>query len=190
MRVLPLPSRPPRREHARGFTRLCLIAAAAFTLALASGCGGAAAPVAQPLAAAATSAAPTTAETTTAAPTSTVPPVVAPVARQQAPVPPPHPVPPQVRPLVQPQSAPKVEQAPPPAPKPEPKPEPKPVAKPKPAPASNDCDPNYSGCVPIASDVDCEGGSGNGPAYAKGPVRVTGTDIYDLDSDNDGTACE
>lgn len=33
------------------------------------------------------------------------------------------------------------------------------------------CDPNYSGaCVPIASDVDCEGGSGNGPAYVKGPV--------------------
>ncbi|WP_431606782.1 hypothetical protein [Mycolicibacterium neoaurum] len=27
------------------------------------------------------------------------------------------------------------------------------------------CDPNYSGaCVPIASDVDCAGGSGNGPA--------------------------
>jgi len=23
----------------------------------------------------------------------------------------------------------------------------------------------YSGCVPIASDVDCAGGSGNGPAY-------------------------
>ena len=34
------------------------------------------------------------------------------------------------------------------------------------------CDPNYSGaCVPIASDVDCAGGSGNGPAYVQGPVR-------------------
>jgi hypothetical protein len=184
MRVLPLPSRPPRRAHASGFTRLCLIAAAAFTLVVASGCGGAAAPAVQPLAAAATSAAPTTAETTTAAPTSTAPPVAAPVARQQAPVPPPHPVPPQVRPLVQPQPAPKVEQAPAPAPKPEPKP----VAKP--APSGGDCDPNYSGCVPIAGDVDCEGGSGDGPAYARGPVDVTGTDIYDLDSDNDGTACE
>ncbi len=51
------------------------------------------------------------------------------------------------------------------------------------------CDPNYSGCVPIASDVDCQGGSGNGPAYT-GTVQVIGTDIYDLDSDNDGTACE
>jgi hypothetical protein len=25
------------------------------------------------------------------------------------------------------------------------------------------CDPNYSGCVPIASDVDCAGGRGNAP---------------------------
>jgi len=57
-----------------------------------------------------------------------------------------------------------------------------------PEPAS-DCDPNYSGCVPIASDVDCEGGSGDGPAYT-GIVTVTGSDIYDLDSDSDGTACE
>ncbi len=52
------------------------------------------------------------------------------------------------------------------------------------------CDPNYSGCVPIASDVDCAGGSGNGPAYVDGPVRVIGNDIYDLDRDNDGVACE
>jgi hypothetical protein len=52
------------------------------------------------------------------------------------------------------------------------------------------CDPNYSGCVPIASDVDCAGGSGNGPAYVQGPVRVTGSDIYDLDRDGDGYGCE
>jgi hypothetical protein len=53
------------------------------------------------------------------------------------------------------------------------------------------CDPNYSGaCVPIASDVDCAGGSGNGPAYVQGPVRVVGTDIYGLDRDGDGTACD
>lgn len=51
------------------------------------------------------------------------------------------------------------------------------------------CDPNYSGCVPVASDVDCEGGSGDGPAYT-GVTTVIGTDIYDLDSDSDGTACE
>lgn len=55
---------------------------------------------------------------------------------------------------------------------------------------TSSCDPNYSGCVPIASDVDCAGGSGNGPQYVQGPVRVIGSDIYDLDSDNDGIACE
>jgi hypothetical protein len=53
------------------------------------------------------------------------------------------------------------------------------------------CDPNYSGaCVPIASDVDCAGGSGNGPAYVQGPVRVVGTDIYGLDANGDGIGCE
>ncbi|MFG1814179.1 G5 domain-containing protein [Kribbella sp. NPDC049174] len=56
---------------------------------------------------------------------------------------------------------------------------------------SSDCDPNYSGgCVPIASDVDCSGGSGNGPAYVRGPVTVVGSDIYGLDRDNDGLGCE
>jgi len=54
------------------------------------------------------------------------------------------------------------------------------------------CDPNYAGaCVPIASDVDCAGGSGNGPAYVYAKdFRVVGTDIYGLDADGDGIACE
>ena len=53
------------------------------------------------------------------------------------------------------------------------------------------CDPNYGGaCVPIASDVDCAGGSGNGPAYVQGPVTVVGSDIYDLDRDGDGVGCD
>lgn len=56
--------------------------------------------------------------------------------------------------------------------------------------AQSNCDPNYSGCVPIASDVDCAGGSGNGPAYVKGPIQVIGRDIYGLDRDGNGTACE
>lgn len=60
---------------------------------------------------------------------------------------------------------------------------------PPPRPASN-CDPNYSGCVPIDSDVDCAGGSGNGPSYVAGPVNVTGSDIYGLDRDGDGVGCE
>jgi hypothetical protein len=55
---------------------------------------------------------------------------------------------------------------------------------------NEECDPNYSGCVPIASDVDCAGGKGNGPAYVKGPVRVIGRDIYGLDRDHNGVACE
>ena len=56
---------------------------------------------------------------------------------------------------------------------------------------SSGCDPNYSGaCVPIASDVDCSGGSGNGPAYVRGPVTVIGEDIYDLDGDGDGIGCD
>lgn len=56
-------------------------------------------------------------------------------------------------------------------------------------PASSGCDPNYSGCVPIASDVDCSGGSGNGPEYVAGPVRVIGNDIYGLDGNGDGIGC-
>ncbi|UUL76091.1 hypothetical protein NG819_19400 [Pseudarthrobacter sp. Fe7] len=61
----------------------------------------------------------------------------------------------------------------------------------QPVPGTNPgCDPNYSGCVPIASDVDCAGGSGNGPAYVRGPVQVIGRDIYGLDADHDGVGCE
>ncbi|WNG84971.1 hypothetical protein C6A86_018035 [Mycobacterium sp. ITM-2016-00316] len=53
------------------------------------------------------------------------------------------------------------------------------------------CDSNYSGaCVPEASDVDCEGGSGNGPEYVAGPVTVIGDDIYGLDNDGNGVGCE
>jgi resuscitation-promoting factor RpfB len=57
--------------------------------------------------------------------------------------------------------------------------------------ASSGCDPNYAGaCVPIASDVDCSSGKGDGPAYVVGPVRVIGKDIYKLDADGDGIGCE
>lgn len=53
------------------------------------------------------------------------------------------------------------------------------------------CDENYDmACVPIASDVDCEGGGGNGPAYVAGPVRVIGRDVYRLDRDSNGYGCE
>ncbi|MEQ6900334.1 PASTA domain-containing protein [Nocardioides sp. YIM 152588] len=64
---------------------------------------------------------------------------------------------------------------PPPAPEPEPEPQ--------------NCTPGYSPCLPPASDYDCAGGSGNGPAYT-GTVRVDGPDIYDLDRDGDGIGCD
>jgi hypothetical protein len=66
------------------------------------------------------------------------------------------------------------------------------AAAPVPAPQqiSNGCDPNYGGCVPIDSDVDCAGGSGNGPSYISGPVRVIGNDIYGLDRDGNGVGCD
>ncbi|RPF20580.1 G5 domain-containing protein [Myceligenerans xiligouense] len=67
----------------------------------------------------------------------------------------------------------------------------RPPPLPEPAePEPSNCDPNYSGCVPIASDVDCAGGSGDGPEYVNGPVRVTGSDIYGLDADGNGVGCE
>lgn len=57
-------------------------------------------------------------------------------------------------------------------------------------PAQDQCHPSYTGeCVPFASDVDCRGGSGNGPYYV-GRVTVIGPDVYDLDRDGDGIGCE
>ncbi len=78
----------------------------------------------------------------------------------------------------------------PPATAPPPPPTAAPAPPPSPPQQSGGCDPNYSGCVPIASDVDCAGGSGNGPAYVSGPVNVIGSDIYGLDADHDGVGCE
>ncbi|WP_215802188.1 G5 domain-containing protein [Rathayibacter toxicus] len=52
------------------------------------------------------------------------------------------------------------------------------------------CDPNYAdACVPIAKDVDCKGGTGDGPMYLEGQARVIGKDVYGLDKDKDGIAC-
>jgi len=62
----------------------------------------------------------------------------------------------------------------------------------KEAPSSgggSNCTPGYSPCLPPASDYDCSGGTGDGPEYT-GPVRVTGSDPYGLDADNDGYGCE
>jgi hypothetical protein len=44
--------------------------------------------------------------------------------------------------------------------------------------------------VPVGvSDVDCAGGSGDGPYYT-GRVKVVGPDVYGLDRDGDGIGCE
>ena len=40
-----------------------------------------------------------------------------------------------------------------------------PPPPPEPEAFASDCNPNYDPCVPNADDVDCAGGSGNGPAY-------------------------
>lgn len=58
-------------------------------------------------------------------------------------------------------------------------------------PPPSDCHPSYRGsCVPVGvSDVDCLGGSGNGPYYT-GRVEVIGSDEYGLDRDGDGIGCE
>ena len=57
-------------------------------------------------------------------------------------------------------------------------------------PPTQDCTPGYSPCIPPGDDVDCAGGSGNGPRYVQGPITVTGPDIYGLDADHDGIGCE
>jgi hypothetical protein len=68
------------------------------------------------------------------------------------------------------------------------------VAKPKPEPPDDvengtDCQ-GYMPCIPPGPDVDCAGGTGDGPRYVDGPVTVTGSDPYGLDGDGDGTGCE
>jgi len=60
------------------------------------------------------------------------------------------------------------------------------------APAAG-CHPSYAGaCVPTGfSDVDCAGGKGNGPGYVNAKnFRVVGADVYGLDANGDGVACE
>jgi len=70
-----------------------------------------------------------------------------------------------------------------------PAPKPPPAPSPSPAPPATDCQ-GYDPCLPPGSDVDCLGGSGNGPRYVEGPVYVNGSDPYDLDGNEDGVGCE
>jgi hypothetical protein len=54
------------------------------------------------------------------------------------------------------------------------------------------CNPSYPDvCLRDGiGDYDCAGGSGNGPNYARGPIRVRAPDPFELDSDHDGWGCE
>jgi beta-lactamase superfamily II metal-dependent hydrolase len=76
-----------------------------------------------------------------------------------------------------------------------PPPQPTPSSRglpPPPDPAAS-CDPCYPDvCIPVgAADYDCAGGSGNGPNYIQGPVRVVcHPDPHGLDGNSDGWGCE
>jgi hypothetical protein len=74
-------------------------------------------------------------------------------------------------------------------PKPKPKPRPKPKPKPKPMP---NCDPSYPGvCLHVGiGDYDCADGSGDGPNYVHGPIKVLPPDPFGLDGNGDGVGCE
>jgi hypothetical protein len=89
-------------------------------------------------------------------------------------------------PTVPPVTAPPTTVTPPTVAAPPPPSPPPPTAAPR---GGAGCHPSYTPCVPITSDVDCAGGSGNGPAYV-GRVTVIGPDEYGLDRDGDGIGCE
>ena len=52
------------------------------------------------------------------------------------------------------------------------------------------CHPSYGGCVPVASDVDCDGDAAFGVITVSGPIDVLGVDVYGLDPDGDGIGCD
>jgi hypothetical protein len=51
------------------------------------------------------------------------------------------------------------------------------------------CHASYGDCLPIVTDIDCQG-SGDGPVFVAISVIVFGDDVYELDQDEDGLACE
>ncbi len=61
-----------------------------------------------------------------------------------------------------------------------------PPATPQPTqPAGGRCEPGYSPCLPIVSDLDCDDINDS-----LKPIHVTGIDPYRLDGDADGYGCE
>ena len=82
-----------------------------------------------------------------------------------------------------------VAKTPPPPPPPPPPPS---TAPPPPTTTPAQGDPSYPDvCLDAAvEDYDCAGGSGNGPEYVEGPIRVRPPDPFDLDREGDGWGCE
>lgn len=127
----------------------------------------------------------TTAPSTTAVPSTTVVPVTTAPTTVAVPVTTPVPVTAATAPATRP---------PAPTPAPSPAPAPVPAGPPptqRPPEPSSGCHPSYAGaCVPIDDDVDCNR-SANGPSYVDARnFHVVGPDVYRLDADNDGIACE
>jgi hypothetical protein len=63
--------------------------------------------------------------------------------------------------------------------------------------AAPTCNANYSACLSKSTDYDCIGKAGDpdwqrgdGPNFVSGPITVTGSDVFDLDVDGNGIACE
>jgi hypothetical protein len=73
-----------------------------------------------------------------------------------------------------------------------PPPPPPSTAPPPPETTPAQCDPSYPDvCLdPAVEDYDCAGGSGDGPRYVEGPIRVLPPDPFDLDREGDGVGCE
>ena|SRR5437899_497830 len=74
-------------------------------------------------------------------------------------------------------------------------PKPKATTKKPPPPKTTkppaNCDPSYpDACLHDGiGDYDCAGGSGNGPNYVQGPIRVLPPDPFGLDANHDGWGC-
>ena len=71
-------------------------------------------------------------------------------------------------------------------------PAPRTTTTPPPPAAASNCDPAYpDNCLRDGiGDYDCAGGSGNGPNYVQGPLKVLPPDPFRLDADGNGVGCE
>jgi hypothetical protein len=64
-----------------------------------------------------------------------------------------------------------------------------------PQPPRPECHPSYQPradgtCIPIAANVRCARDGVDGPVLVSGRYRIVGPDVYSLDPDGDGIACD